>query len=653
MDLSEILALIASLSGEPDLPDQFATYAAGGADNAYPTTVMPCPAPLGRDEIEGETVICGTVSVPERHAASDGARIELVFGVLRARSMYPDPDPMLHLHGGPGGGIVTRIEMFADILEPIRRTRDVILFDQRAAVLSARSTTCRTALDASLDQVIDGSFTFTNVTTEDTFDGPAKVLQDCVAELEAMGTDLAAYNTIENANDAAALMAALGYDSYNVHGISYGTRLTLQMLRSHPEHIRAAVIDGVAPLQVPLYNTLAQPASEAMDIIIDECAADALCNEAFPDFREVLTQTLDLAVSGEFELPDGTPLSTDVVIGPLYARNGTFADPSAATGFYPAFIYELAHLDKGGPTPILDLMYRTDSVPRHPSPLEAAREGLLDIEVAALENAETSAEIAAQANIALDAAIDDLRKQLATTEIPLARIFDDEMVRSAGDLLADANATRTALLTYAQLREGDPDPNALRTYVTETFPKDSQARLLGLIDAMSDAEVSAIFARIDRGVRDLLHDTTQNLHLWIYACQESILHNSMEGFRDTTAGLSWPQVGEIYAAAAQNFFSACEAFTPVEHPGLHEPVVSDIPVLSLGSTWDVQTAPSWAALAAETLSNSQTFLIPEAGHGAIAYQDCVADMTVAFLNDPMRELSDSCPQSTRPTFHVP
>ncbi|MEE4188339.1 MAG: alpha/beta fold hydrolase, partial [Roseobacter sp.] len=482
---------------------------------------------------------------------------------------------------------------------------------------------------------------------------PAELLSDCVAEIVAMGTDLAAYNTLENANDAVALMEALGYDAYNVHGISYGSRLTLEILRSHPEHVRSAVIDGVAPLQVALYDTLALPASEAMDILIAQCAADEACNTAFPDFRDVLSDTLDRAVEGELLAADGTPIPFEVVVSPMFSRNGTYADPSAATTYYPAFIYELASIVNGGPTPIIDLMDETEGYPRHPSPLENARDGLLDAEIAAIDAAEVSAQIATQANAALDAAIDNLRQRYAENKVPLARVFDDEMIRLAGDILEDDERRRAALLGYAQLREGAPDPGALRAYVTEIFPVENQPRLLKLIDAMSEAEVKTVFADVQRGVSRTLAPAASDLHLWIYACQESIPHNSLEGFQKTSTALAWPQFSKIYEAAAKQFFSACEAFTPVERPGFHDPVVSDIPVLSIGSAWDVQTAPSWPALAAETLPNAQTFLIPEAGHGAIAYQDCVADMTQSFLTDPMRNLPETCAQKLQPTFFIP
>ncbi len=653
MDLTEILALIASLVGEPDVPERFTDYFRGGNVAAYPIVVEPCPTPLGRNEIEGETIICGTVNVPERHDAPSGQRIDLFFTVMRAQSTYPEPDPVLHLHGGPGGGIVSRIEMFAEIFEPIRRTRDIVMFDQRASVLSAKSTTCRGALDRSLGDVITGTFSFTETSSEGKRTTPAALLQDCVAEIEAAGTDLAAYNTEENASDTVALMDALGYETYNIHGISYGTRLALEILRSHPDNVRSAVVDGVAPLQVPLYDTLAVPGSEVIEITLAECAADAACNAAFPDFRDMLRDTLDRATAGELLSNSGDPLPVIAVLTPFLARNGTYADPSAATALIPAFVYEIARMADGEPTPIVDKIIATDGYPRRTSPLDGARDGLLDVEIAALDEAESSAEVAVQSEDVLNAAIDALRERLLETEVPLASIFDDEMIRGAGEILENEDRRRAALLGYAQLREGEPDPEALRNYVRDTFPEESQHRLMALIDAMSDAEVDAIFANVQRGVSQTLKETAGNLHTWIYACQESIPFNSLEGFRETSATLPWPEVGLIYEQVAMEFFAACSAFTPVERPGFHDPVVSDIPVLSIGGTWDMQTAPSWPALAAETLPNAQTFLIPEAGHGAIAYQDCVVDMTQAFLTNPMRTLPDTCVKQARPSFHIP
>ncbi len=65
MDYTGILALISFLTGNAE--DGFATLKAGTPGSA-PITQIVCPRPLPVDEIEGKTVFCGKVEVPEDHA---------------------------------------------------------------------------------------------------------------------------------------------------------------------------------------------------------------------------------------------------------------------------------------------------------------------------------------------------------------------------------------------------------------------------------------------------------------------------------------------------------------------------------------------------------------------------------------------------------
>ncbi|SLN11933.1 Tripeptidyl aminopeptidase precursor [Pseudoruegeria aquimaris] len=649
MDLANILALIASISGPPDMPESFKALASGGADPDYPVTLAPCPGPLGRDEVEGETILCGTVNVPERHADPAGRRIDLFFTVMKARSTYPEPDPVLHLHGGPGYGIVSRIETFSEIFAPLRRTRDIVMFDQRAAALSGRSATCRAAFDASIADVVEGRFSM--VTGEGGEMRPSAQLQACVAEIKASGADLSAYNTAENARDAAALMQALGYEGYNLYGISYGTRLALEMLRSRPGPIRAAVIDGVAPLQIPLYDTLAVPLSQVIELTIAGCEADAACNAAYPDFRTDLRATLDRATAGTLTDADGAPLPVEVVLAPFMARNGTYAAPSGLTPYIPALIHELAHIEEG--TPVLDRFAAAGGEIGRAPVLDTVRARLTETEEAAVDAAAALAELAADSSAALDTAIDRLRTRLAETDAPLARIFDDEMLRASESLFADGEKLRAALERFARLREAPEGRAALRAFIDETFPPENRERLARLVEAMSERELSAVFRAVEADIGDTLAARVGDLHLWIYACQESIPFNGYEGFRAVSAALPWPEAALVYDGPAREFFAACTAFDAAPRAGFHVPVRSEVPVLSIGSDWDVQTAPGWAALAAETLPNAQTFVIPEAGHGAIAYQPCVADMALAFLTAPGRALDERCVEASRPTFFIP
>ena len=54
--------------------------------------------------VEGTTVACGKVSVPENHDKPDGRQIDLTFMLLKSHSQSPAADPVVYLHGGPGSG---------------------------------------------------------------------------------------------------------------------------------------------------------------------------------------------------------------------------------------------------------------------------------------------------------------------------------------------------------------------------------------------------------------------------------------------------------------------------------------------------------------------------------------------------------------------
>jgi pimeloyl-ACP methyl ester carboxylesterase len=144
MTPDQIIAVVSALlAAEPD-PAAFSTIRAGGADPRYPVTVEACPPnAVPPTEVEGGTVICGRVDVPEKHANPDGPRIELAFAVMKARTQSPVPDPVIYLHGGPGGGAV---QALAGVVHPLfdgyRSRRDVVTFDQRAAGISSDMVTC-------------------------------------------------------------------------------------------------------------------------------------------------------------------------------------------------------------------------------------------------------------------------------------------------------------------------------------------------------------------------------------------------------------------------------------------------------------------------------------------------------------------------------
>ena len=81
-----------------------------------------------------------------------------------------------------------------------------------------------------------------------------------------------------------------------------------------------------------------------------------------------------------------------------------------------------------------------------------------------------------------------------------------------------------------------------------------------------------------------------------------------------------------------------------------EAVASDIPTLLLSGQFDPTTPPRWADLAAETLSNSYTFVIPMAGHGVGIDTTCGRQLMESFLYRPDQRPDSSCLASDQPQF---
>ena len=88
--------------------------------------LTPCKVP-GLDE----EVRCATVPVWENRAARSGRKIDLNVVVLPALSEHPAPDPVVYLSGGPGYGSAGAAGGFAEFLPELRKTRDILLLDQR------------------------------------------------------------------------------------------------------------------------------------------------------------------------------------------------------------------------------------------------------------------------------------------------------------------------------------------------------------------------------------------------------------------------------------------------------------------------------------------------------------------------------------------
>src|SRR5687767_12940846 len=78
----------------------------------------------------GPRAECGTLSVYENRGAGTGRRLDIRYVVLRAEKPS-GREPLFLFAGGPGQGSTELAPLANGAFGPIRRTRDIVLVDQR------------------------------------------------------------------------------------------------------------------------------------------------------------------------------------------------------------------------------------------------------------------------------------------------------------------------------------------------------------------------------------------------------------------------------------------------------------------------------------------------------------------------------------------
>jgi pimeloyl-ACP methyl ester carboxylesterase len=250
---------------------------------AFPGLAADAPAGAGRVEpctapaLAG-TARCGRFRVLEERERRDGRTIDIAFVILDAS----DPaaradDAVILLPGGPGETFTDRAVPFSVAMASVRRTRDVLLVDVRG-VGRSQPLDCDMPYPGGLRSRFGSVFPLTHALA-------------CRNALSRRA-DLSQYTTASSVDDLEALRAWLGYSRLNLMGASYGTRVAQVYLARHPQSVRSAVLNGVAPIAEPLYVQHARLLQRALDRVLADCTADAACAREHPQLQQSLERVL-------------------------------------------------------------------------------------------------------------------------------------------------------------------------------------------------------------------------------------------------------------------------------------------------------------------------------------------------------------------------
>jgi pimeloyl-ACP methyl ester carboxylesterase len=315
------------------------------ATTAAPTTTVAPPAPVfvampcDPEPSVPERVTCGMIQVAERHAEPDGRMISIAVAIVSPRTPPADDVPVVFLAGGPGFGSVDSVEqMLTDA--PFERT--IVLVDYRGVGRSHPSLYCHEDDPLSLAGL--------SVTADDEIyrDQSRAALQECHDRLVDSGVDLAAYNYEEIAADLDDLRRALHHEVWDLWGLSNGGRVALEVVRRHPDGVRALVLDAPSPPQANLLGDLWSNAAAAFDHLFARCAGDPVCDAAFPDLAGTYARLvamlrdapIEVVVPATEDWPETTVLYTDTLaLGAL--RQALYE--TDLIPLLPFFITELAN----------------------------------------------------------------------------------------------------------------------------------------------------------------------------------------------------------------------------------------------------------------------------------------------------------------------
>jgi pimeloyl-ACP methyl ester carboxylesterase len=229
-------------------------------------------------ELKGKQKIdTGFLVVREDRSRPDGRLIRLPVAILRSSNPQPPPDPVVYLPGGPGGSALNTARY--GFAYPFLQHRDFIIFEPRGAKYAQPSLICPEVPAARVEDRIrpaNGSVVV---------DAEVSAARKCREQLLAAGIEVSAYTTESSAADVDDLRRVLGYEQWNLYGVSYGTRLGLSILKEFPGTVRSAVFDSVLPPSVRYDEWRQKNRTHSFDILFRDCEADPACREAYPQLR--------------------------------------------------------------------------------------------------------------------------------------------------------------------------------------------------------------------------------------------------------------------------------------------------------------------------------------------------------------------------------
>jgi len=256
---------------DPPLSSAGPSASTDSGDMPVGIEMIDCP-----DSLTDPAISCGLAAVPVDHSQPLGSTTKVSFAIMEGSDSGFDT-PVAVLQGGPGGAsseLATWVP---------QRVFTQVFVDQRGTGFGSVDFNC-----AEADQIT------TELLALDSATALARELaaySSCAARL-AGDPLLPATNTAAMAADVASVMNALGHDRWVVYGVSYGTTIALELLRSSVEGLFGAVLDGVYPPDIDVDRAVAFSADRSIAAVDSACRSDSGCKRVVEGVAPTLNRLI-------------------------------------------------------------------------------------------------------------------------------------------------------------------------------------------------------------------------------------------------------------------------------------------------------------------------------------------------------------------------
>ncbi len=333
-----------------------------GSSASTPTNAA-AALPLSKCTVQSIAARCASLSVPENPALPSGRHIHIRVVVLPAYGAHPASDPLFYFAGGPGGAASDSVRWASTTFHVINELHDLVFVDQRG-------TGGSNAMNCPALAKVGGS----DVGLVPSASAEAAAARACLAATASAG-DPTMYTTPLFTDDVDQVRAALGYQSIDIYGGSYGVSSGLTYIQRHGQHVRAALLDSGSLLDVPLWQLSNISEQSSLESVLNRCAADAACHATFPHLTTMLSDVLARLTAAPVAVDVTNPRSGAIVHLNVNAVDfisvlSSFLDTVQDQAQVPTFIFTA---DLGNWPHIVQQLMATEPAPSPTDTLVAAQ----------------------------------------------------------------------------------------------------------------------------------------------------------------------------------------------------------------------------------------------------------------------------------------